>query len=176
MTEIGTDGAVAKSKGMYTDKSTYGVTSTLIYGTQWDAIMAWIDPEYKKEDGNCNSFVSNSTGKGNYKDDDNSNNPTICGSSDNYRVKNIYDLAGNVYEWTMEANSTVDRVIRGGYYSTSGSNTPASNRFTYPPDVSSSYKRFPFSFVFIMLNAKAAVYVELTQTSEKALSLSIKKI
>ena len=46
MTDIGTDGAVAKSQNMYTDKNTYGVTSTLIYGAQWDAIMNWLDPEY----------------------------------------------------------------------------------------------------------------------------------
>ena len=47
MTCIGKEGAVAKEKGMYTDKSKHAVTSTLIYGVQWDAIMVWIDPAYK---------------------------------------------------------------------------------------------------------------------------------
>ena len=31
--------------------------------------------------------------------------------------KNIYDLAGNCNEWTIEANSTYLRVLRGGAYS-----------------------------------------------------------
>ena len=115
MTDIGTEGAVAKSKGMYTDKSKYDVTSTLIYGVQWDAIMAWIDPNYKTSSCKEDSYVRDSTGKGNYEEDeDDANNPAKCGSSDNYRIKNIYDLAGNVYEWTMEAYSTNARVIRGG--------------------------------------------------------------
>ena len=188
MTEIGTDGAVAKAKGMYTDKSTYGVASTLIYGVQWDAIMAWIDPAYKTSScDTSSSYVANSTGKGNYNEDENTNewkgDVTTCGSSDNYRVKNIYDLAGNVWEWTMESytgdsaepqklsarstNSASNRVFRGGFYDISGSNLPASSRIV-SPDFSFSDLRFPFSLVFVMLNAKAAVYVEVTQTSEKA--------
>ena len=171
MTEIGTEGAVAKAKGMYTDKSTYGVTSTLIYGTQWDAIMAWIDPAYKTSScDTSSSYVANSTGKGNYTGE-----IATCGSSDNYRVKNIYDLAGNVREWTMEAYSANGRVNRGGGYSYSGSVPPASARSGNGPDGSHSDLRFPFSFVFVTLNAKAAVYVEVTQTSEKALSLNIEK-
>lgn len=106
MTDIGTEGAVAKSKGMYTDKSKYDVTSTLIYGVQRDAIMAWIDENYKILNCNAeNSYVANSKDKGNY----NQTGPVECGSSDSYRVKNIYDLAGNVDEWTMEAGSTTSK-------------------------------------------------------------------
>ena len=29
------------------------------------------------------------------------------------KVKNIYDMAGNVWEWTMESNSSDSRVTRG---------------------------------------------------------------
>ena len=106
MTEIGNTGAVAKAKGMYTDKSKYDVTSTLIYGVQRDAIMAWIDENYKILNCNAeNSYVANSKDKGNY----NQTGPVECGSSDSYRVKNIYDLAGNVDEWTMEAGSTTSK-------------------------------------------------------------------
>ena len=58
---------VAKSKGMYTDKSKYDVTSTLIYGVQRDAIMAWIDENYKILNCNAeNSYVANFKDKGNY--------------------------------------------------------------------------------------------------------------
>ena len=137
MTEIGTTGAVYRAQNMYND-SEHAVTSTLIYGVQWDAIMNWIDSNYSKEKGTCNSFVSNSTGQGNYNEDENTNswknNLTSCGSSDDYRVKNIYDLAGNVFEWTMEALSTDARVFRGGYFSYSGSEYPVSGRGGDYPD------------------------------------------
>ena len=132
MTSIGTEGAVAKAQGMYTNKEEYAVTSTLIYGAQWDAIMAWIDPAYKTTSCEADSFVRNSEGKGNYNESANTNDwkgdVATCGISDDYRVKNIYDLAGNVSEWTMEAFSTNLRVYRGGDYCKTGSNYPASYR------------------------------------------------
>ena len=112
MTEIGTTGAVAKSKEMYTNKEIYGVTSTLIYGIQWDAIMSWIDPNYMTHTcDTSNSFVAYSYNQGNY-----TKKLLPCGSSDNYRVKNIYDLAGNVDEWTMEVFNNSARIDRGGNY------------------------------------------------------------
>ena len=124
MTEIGTTGAVARAKGMYTDKEKYGVTSTLIYGVQWDAIMSFIDPNYITSTCDVqNSFVANSAGKGNY-----SGTIAVCGSNDNYRVKNIYDLAGNVDENTMEASSTNNRVDRGGNWGNTDQEIPASAR------------------------------------------------
>ena len=132
MKDIGTDGAVAKSQGMYTDKSKYDITSTLIYGVQWDAIMAWIDPSYKTSSCKEDSFVRNSTVKGNYSNADSSDDLDISGLSDNYRVNNIYDLAGNVYEWTMEAFLT-NRSTRGGSNSFDGSSCPASHRSSYSP-------------------------------------------
>ena len=137
MTEVGNSGAVYRAQNMYND-SEHGVTSTLIYGVQWDAIMNFIDSNYSNGDGTCNSFVSNSTGQGNYNEDENTNswknNLTSCGSSDDYRVKNIYDLAGNVFEWTMEAYSSDGRVVRGGYFIGSGSSAPASYRGGNFPD------------------------------------------
>ena len=53
-----TGGAVAVSRGMYTQ----GVTSTLCYGVQWDAVMRWIS-----QDNNLKVYITNSSGKGNYK-------------------------------------------------------------------------------------------------------------
>ena len=50
-----------------------------------------------------------------------------------YTVRNIYDLAGNVYEWTMEKYGSDYRVMRGGFYDISGSDYPASIRdYNYP--------------------------------------------
>ena len=159
MTDIGTEGAVAKSKGMYTDKSKYDVTSTLIYGVQWDAIMAWIDPNYKTSSCKEDSYVRDSTGKGNYEEnEDDANNPAKCGSSDNYRIKNIYDLAGNVYEWTMEAYSTNARVIRGGsYLNNTGYVVPVSRRADNGPDTVYSNKRISRYSLFIILNKNSKI-------------------
>ena len=122
MTSIGTSGAVYKSQQMYTNRATHGVTSTLIYGTQWDAIMAWIDPAYKTstsavEDDSTNniekSYVANSEGRGYYSTATVTlSSATNTASDSNYAVKNIYDLAGNVMEWTMEAYGTLDRAWR----------------------------------------------------------------
>ena len=102
MTSVGTNGAVAKAKGMYTGKDEYNVTSTLIYGVQWDAIMAWIDPNYKTSTCSEDSYIrQNANNSSNIED----------------KVKNIYDLSGNLSEWTMEAycsNTTHVRCYRGG--------------------------------------------------------------
>ena len=126
MTEIGTEGAVAKSQNMYTVKNTYGVTSTLIYGAQWDAIMNWLDPKYSTataEDPCDPESIVVKSEYGNHSGD-----VANCGAYDNDKLKNIYDLCGNLGEWTMEAYSSGDRVSRGGDFSVSGSEYPVSFR------------------------------------------------
>ena len=118
---VGTGGAVELSKNFATERGYTSVTSTLIYGVQWDAIMAWIDPAYKTGSCSTDSFVRDSTGRGNYTEEENvnpwRNSLAATGASANYAVKNIYDLAGNVAEWTMEkienACGGINRVFRG---------------------------------------------------------------
>ena len=111
---------------MYTKSETCGVTSTLCYGVQWDAVMQFLDSSYVKADGKCSSIVSNSTRKGNYSGS--------ISTTGYYAEKNIYDLAGNVYEWTMEAYDSSYRVGRGGGYGGYGSRYPASYRSSFTPD------------------------------------------
>ena len=140
-----TGGAVQLAKDFDTARGYKSVTSTLIYGVQWDAIMSWIDPNYKT--GNCaeDSFVRDSTGRGNYDEDENTNpwrdSLTVTGASEKYAVKNIYDLAGNVDEWTMESLENY-RVSRGSNFDLSGAMYPASSRRTD----SVSYVSRTFSF------------------------------
>ena len=43
-------------------------------------------------------------------------------------VNNIYDMAGNMYEWTMEGSSTGSRTSRGGNYDGGGASSPVANR------------------------------------------------
>ena len=52
------------------------------------------------------------------------------GASDTNSKKNIYDLAGNLSEWTLEktSDSSYPCSNRGGIYSGTGSNIPASGR------------------------------------------------
>ena len=144
-------GAVELARNFDTENNYTSVTSTLIYGVQWDAIMAWIEPRYK-DTSNAEellaekNFVADSTGKGNYNEDANTNTwkgeVTTTGASEAYAVNNVYDLAGNVYEWTMESYHTGDRVYRGGYYVNTGSNIPASFRDYFGPSYSYVYVGF----------------------------------
>ena len=99
-------------------------SSTLCYGVQWDAIMRWIN-----NDNSMRYILTDSTGKGNYKENE---NPEVrigtTGYSENYAIKNIYDLAGNVSEWTMEMYGTDKRVARGGNAGALGNSQPIANR------------------------------------------------
>ena len=58
------------------------------------------------------------------------------------KVNNIYDLAGNMYEWTMEGRSSGIRVYRGGDFCNSGSSFPVSYRGYDGPDAAISYVSF----------------------------------
>ena len=96
------------------------VESRMIWGCQWDMIMKWM---LNSNDSSVQTYVTDSTGKGNY-------GPARIntGSNNNYKVKEIYDLAGNCYEWTQEACKPSYRACRGGYYGWTGSEYPASRR------------------------------------------------
>ena len=135
---IDVGGAVEKARKMYTDKNTYGVTSTLCYGVQWDAALRFIDPNYT-------GYARDSSKQGWYSDNYNNDNvgantinPTqqtgidLIYKNDNGNIankkNNIYDMAGNVDEWTMESYSTRYRVFRGGNFNNNGSDFPSSLR------------------------------------------------
>ena len=92
------------ARNMYPSTSTtYGVASTLIYGIQWDSIMCWAECYNNTRATNTYSAKPSPTG-------------AVYANGTTYDVnKNIYDLAGNVREWSMEAGDTTDRVYRGGY-------------------------------------------------------------
>ncbi len=52
------------------------------------------------------------------------------GRNEAWKAKNIYDLAGNVWEWTVECNSLAEfRVLRGGSYIFSATDCCVSCRF-----------------------------------------------
>lgn len=124
-----TGGAVEVARGMYNEEKGDSVTSTLIYGVQWDAIMRWMQDVPNLTGG---KYIQDSAGMGWYSDNYASGNAThqtgIDVGDGKNKVKNIYDIAGNVVEWTMESYSTTNRVYRGGNYNYLGSDDPASVR------------------------------------------------
>ena len=119
-------------------------TSSMIWGSQWDQIMIWmrnVPSEYKDTTYTGNYYVTNAVGMGNFgtingvDDGWSSASPAPTGYSDSYKVKNIYDLAGNVHDETLEATGTSARVLRGGFYSgTSTYDTCPDGRLGIYPD------------------------------------------
>ena len=122
-----------KSKGVAVNSN---VTTSMIWGCQWDAVMRWM---YNSGDNDKKTYTYDSTGKGNYAGTQGSTNKAIpTGSNDTYAVNNIYDMAGNVRDWTIEAYGTYDRVGRGGYCYSTASYNPASSRGNNNPTNSNS--------------------------------------
>ena len=112
-----------KAKGIAVNNN---VTSSMIWGSQWDATMRWM---YNSGNEEKKKYTYDSRGKGNYSSD----SPIATGSIEAYAVNNIYDMAGNVSDWTIEANITDYRVSRGGSYGINGNDDPASGRYGHLP-------------------------------------------
>ena len=93
--------ALEKSKEMYT-----GI-STLLTGAAWDRTLGWL---YESEEVTSLEIIGDSSSWGNYSNDSfTKNNPASLintGEYDETKRNNIYDLAGNLCEWTTEAYST----------------------------------------------------------------------
>ena len=100
------------------------VQTGLLTGKAWDTTCHWIDDVVD---------IKNSCTYGNYSNSQSPANVTgygskqVAGFSDKWSVKNIYDLAGNVWEWTAEADSTY-RIYRAGSYTLKGDSIPVSYR------------------------------------------------
>ena len=118
--------------GLYKAQKDYTVTedsvqSSMIWGSQYDAMINWA------LSGNDSSKVTaEEIGNNNGESAVTTGNPTYSNDS----INNVRDLCGNLYEWTLEANDTSNRVVRGGVYSSNG---PASSRFSYRPSFSFDY-------------------------------------
>ena len=144
-------GALYLSKHMYDGKDV-GVTPTLCYGIQWDATLAFIGDEKYNQDSTKKGNYQNNAWTINRETAKYTTSPhsdttwtsisaeenktktkdvfgsilLTTGASEEFKIKNIYDLAGNVREWTNEAYSTSWRIARGGDYANKGTDNPAS--------------------------------------------------
>ena len=143
------------------------IETGMIWGNQWDRTMMWLiecntkNPETGKSK---EEVISDSTSWGNYSNATftytNSSGGTSTknsgsglriptGSTEYTKANNIYDLVGNVCDWTMEAVSAYSRVLRGGSCSSVGDVRPASYRYSI--DTGSSYDSF---------GCRAALYIK----------------
>ena len=68
-----------------------------------------------------------------FKKDADSKVLLTTGADSSFSVQNIYDIAGNVYEWTLEktADDSNPCALRGGHYDGSGSSDPAADRIQH---------------------------------------------
>ena len=115
-------------------KNNTTTTSQMIWGCQYDQVMKFVDG---KKDGQNGDYVVTTASSNRHH----SSGKEATGNNTYDLVQNIYDLEGNFYEWTAEANGTNIRDDRGGYYygslsaSYRGGNRPTttnSNRSSRP--------------------------------------------
>ena len=128
-------------------------TSSLMFGVQWDLVLKYLETkgtaqgdlnsdsknwgnyqnnlwnitnENSKYAANGSGWTSKAYGVKNL----NANILLSTGASDTFCKQGIYDLAGNVWEWTLEYTSYLSNPcsLRGGYCISTGSNDPANSR------------------------------------------------
>ena len=105
------------------------VKTRMIWGLQWDATCNWLsnsDPAYSITDSSTWGNYHNNTADGH-------GSKQNTGFSESWKANNIYDFAGNCWEFTQEAYNPDGRAYRGGSYNNYGSYSPASFRYYYPP-------------------------------------------
>ena len=128
------------------------VETGMIWGNQWDRTLMWLIETGSKTK---EQIADDSTSWGNYYNatfeyvnssgstatkNENSSTRIPTGSAEYTKANNIYDLAGNVRDWTMEADSARIRVYRGGSGSNGGGDGPAVSRSDgYPTSSSIGY-------------------------------------
>ena len=132
--------AKTNAESMYSNSY---VQSGLVTGTQWDTVMKWLQNagyNVTADSGTWGNYSNTGvTGITNYSTDEgatwiNANTKPIntggllkTGNSNFTKAKNIYDLAGNVFEWINETNS-FNHVFRGGFYNVGSVGCPSGYR------------------------------------------------
>lgn len=139
------------------------IETLMIWGSLWDETLQWlVDSGATTSTGiqlTYKELRSDSSDWGNYQTSSfyyipsgsetpdataekeiNTSTKIPAGSAEYTKVNNIYDLAGNVYDWTLEAYSTNYRFFRGGRYNYYGYYPAADRNGDYPFNISSYYR------------------------------------
>lgn len=114
--------------GLYKRAKAYnktGVTAGMIWGSQYDAMLNFALTNSSDSD------KVNQNANGNHSGKLLKTGTWLGSSNEADKINNIFDLEGNMREWTKEANYTYGRVIRGGHsaYSLSPSNRFSSDSY-----------------------------------------------
>ena len=128
--------------GLYNKAKTYApesasqkVVSSMIWGSQYDAMLKWMKGNKINVTSSSPTDLSiGTTSKNTTRVTGGANNGQTVSKD---KLSNIYDLLGNSLEWTQEASSTVYRVNRGGIYA--DSLAPSFHYDFIPTDTASSY-------------------------------------
>ena len=151
--------------------SNNNITTMMIIGSLWDETLDWlVSSGATNSEGTTLTYQlvgSNSTTFGNYynatfnyiaKDAEmpiatetkaiSTNTRIPTGSAEYTKTNNIYDMAGNVWEWTTEAYSTYSRVYRGGDCSNYGYYDPVASRGNDNPNNVNSRIRLSCSTLY----------------------------
>ena len=132
------------------------IQTSMIWGCLWDETLQWLIETGEKTQA---EIALDSTSWGNYTNISftytNTSGTTATkatggtriptGSTERNKANNIYDMAGNVYDWTLEGDgSYYCRFSRGGSYVNHGAGYPAHYRSPYSyPNGSGVNIRFP---------------------------------
>ena len=136
------------------------VQTGMIWGNQWDRLLIWLIESKNKT---IEEICKDSSSWGNYLNSEfeyekNNGSTTTkksgndlkipTGSTEYTKANNIYDLAGNVSDWTMETNGNSFRTSRDGNSGSNSLTTPAGSRFNDIPSTGNAYRRLPSNVVY----------------------------
>ena len=112
------------------EDSKCGIASHLTYDWEYDIVLQWF---INSDATSYEEIYMDSSCIGNYVNSKNESDKLAkTGSREDWCINNIYDLAGNVREWTMETDELAVR--RGGSFSDSGRVNNASFRYRSSPE------------------------------------------
>ena len=101
----------AKTYAPDTQENTKSVVSSMIWGSQYDAMMRWM-----QDNGADVTEKPTNTPSATLQYAERNTGSTTGGENNKDVINNVYDILGNRLEWTQEAYSTRIRVLRGGVY------------------------------------------------------------
>lgn len=125
------------------------VKTEMIYGCMWDYTLEWFVETGSKT---YSEVGKDSTEWGNYTNSSVNGHGSIrpSGYSESWKANNIYDMSGNIREWTLEAYGKYYRTHRGGAYCDYGTNNAPGEHQMYFP-----------SRNYIQHGCRATLYIDL---------------